>query len=159
VFNPAAIDLGDSVHILYRAMGDDNTSVIGYAASKNGVKITERLPEPIYVPRADFEMKKAGPNTNSGCEDPRITKIGDTIYMAYTAYDGIHPTRVALTSISAKDFLAKKWDKWTPPQLTTPDNVGDKDTALVPEKIGGQYMLLHRIDPMLCADFLDSLDF
>lgn len=29
----------------------------------------------------------------------------------------------------------------------------------MPEKIGGQYMLLHRINSQLCADFLDSLDF
>ena len=159
VFNPAAIDLGGKVHLLYRAMGEDNTSVVGYAASKNGVKITEREAEPMYRPREDFETKQGPQNGNSGCEDPRITKIGSTVYMTYTAYDGLRPTRVALTSISVKDFLAKKWDKWQKPQLTTPDNVNDKDTALLPEKIGGQYMLLHRIDPQLCADFLDTLDF
>lgn len=158
VFNPAAIDLGGYVHLLYRAMGQDNTSVIGYAKSKNGIKFT-RDKEPCYVPREEFEKKKGSPTGNSGCEDPRLTKIGDTIYMVYTAYDGLNPTRVALTSISSKDFLAKRWDKWAKPVLTTPDNVNDKDTCVVPEKIGGQYMLLHRIDPQLCADFLDSLDF
>ena len=155
--NAAAIDLGGTIHLLYRAMGDDNTSVLGYAATKNGVKITGRSSTPAYVPREDFEMKKNG--GNSGCEDPRLTKIGDTLYMTYTAYDGVHPTRVALTSISCKDFRAKKWDKWATPVLTTPENVNDKDTCLLPEKIGGQYMLLHRIDPQLCADFLGSLDF
>lgn len=159
VFNPAVLDLGGTVHILYRAMGDDNTSVIGYAASKNGVKITERLPEPIYVPREDFELKKGSPDGNSGCEDPRVTVMDDTVYMTYTAYDGVHATRVALTSISCEDFLARRWDKWSKPVLTTPEDINDKDTALMPEKIGGQYMLLHRIDPQLCADFLDTLDF
>jgi len=159
VFNAAAVDLGGSVHILYRAMGDDNTSVLGYAQSRTGVKITRRQSEPAYRPRESFEMKLSSPTGNSGCEDPRITRIGNTLYMTYTAYDGIHPTRVALTSISIKDFLAQKWDKWTVPQLTTPENVNDKDTALLPEKIGGQYMLLHRIDPQICADFLDTLDF
>jgi predicted GH43/DUF377 family glycosyl hydrolase len=158
-FNAAAIDLGGYIHILYRAMGDDNTSVVGYAATKNGVKITSRDERPMYVPREDFEMKRSGPAGNSGCEDPRVTQIGETIYMTYTAFDGVHPPRVALSSISVKDFLAKHWDKWSRPELTTPDNVGDKDTCLLPEKIGGQYMLLHRIDPQLCADFLDSLDF
>jgi predicted GH43/DUF377 family glycosyl hydrolase len=157
VFNAAAIDLNDSIYILYRAMGDDDTSVIGMAVTKNGTKITERLPEPVYVPREDFE-KKSHPG-NSGCEDPRITKIGDTIYLAYTAYDGVHATRVALTSISTKDFLARRFDKWSKPVLTTPDNINDKDTCILPEKVGGQFMLLHRIDPQLCADFLDSLDF
>ncbi|HYF13164.1 MAG TPA: hypothetical protein VD928_02625 [Candidatus Paceibacterota bacterium] len=158
-FNAAAIDLGGSVHILYRAMGEDNTSVIGYAASKNGSKVTERWGVPIYKPREQFEMKKGSPTGNSGCEDPRITKIGNTIYMMYTAFDGVHPTRVALTSIPEKDFLAKRWDKWERPILTTPEGINDKDTCLFPEKIGGQYMLLHRIDPQICADFLDTLDF
>ncbi len=157
VFNAATFELEGIIHILYRAMGDDDTSVIGYATTKNGIKITERLAEPIYVPREDFE-NKSHPG-NSGCEDPRVTILGDTIHMAYTAYDGVHATRVALTSISKKDFLARKWDRWTTPMLTTPDNVNDKDTCLMPEKVGSQYMLLHRIDPQLCADFLDSLDF
>jgi len=159
VFNAAAIDLGGTAHILYRAMGEDNTSVLGYAASKNGIKISERGTEPAYVPREDFEMKKGHPQGNSGCEDPRLTKIDNTVYMTYTAYDGVRPTRVALTSLSVKDFVAKKWDKWSAPVLTTPENVNDKDMCLMPEKIGGQYMLIHRIDPMICADFLDTLDF
>jgi predicted GH43/DUF377 family glycosyl hydrolase len=159
VFNAAAIDINDTVHILYRAMGDDNTSVIGYAATKNGIKITERSDTPAYVPREDFEMKHGSARGNSGCEDPRISRIGDTLYMTYTAFDGVHPTRVALTTISVKDFLAKRWDKWSKPVLTTPDGINDKDTCLLPEKVGGQYMWLHRIDPQLCADFLDSIDF
>ncbi|HEY5383306.1 MAG TPA: hypothetical protein VIJ88_02000 [Candidatus Paceibacterota bacterium] len=159
VFNTAALDINGTIHLLYRAMGDDNTSVIGYAATKNGIKITERDAEPAYKPREGFETKKGGPTSNSGCEDPRLTQIGTTIYMMYTAYNGVDSTRVAITSISVKDFLAKRWDKWSAPMLTTPDNVNDKDTGLFPEKIKGQYMLLHRIDPQLCADFLDTLDF
>jgi predicted GH43/DUF377 family glycosyl hydrolase len=155
--NAAALDVGGTIHLLYRAMGDDNISTIGYAASKNGTKIVRRDPEPAYKPREEFEMKKNG--GNSGCEDPRLTKIGNTVYMTYTAFDGIHPTRVALTSISIKDFVAKRWEKWSKPQLTTPENVNDKDTCLLPEKVKGQYMILHRIDPQLCADFLDTLNF
>jgi predicted GH43/DUF377 family glycosyl hydrolase len=120
------------------------------AASKNGIKITERLKDPIYEPRKDFESR--------GCEDPRITRIGDTLWMAYTAYDGAR-ARVALTSISVIDFLARKWSAWSTPQLTTPDNVNDKDTCLLEEQVNGQYMLMHRIDPQLCADLLDTLDF
>jgi len=151
VFNAATIDIDDTIHIVYRALGDDGIARLGYAATKNGVKITERGSEPIYAPRADFESR--------GCEDPRLTRIGQTIYMVYTAFDGQNPWRAALTSISVKDFVAKKWNKWTPPQLTTPDRVQDKDTCILPEKIGGQYMWMHRIDPLICADFLDSLDF
>jgi predicted GH43/DUF377 family glycosyl hydrolase len=151
VFNSAALDIDGTIHLIYRAQGEDGVSRMGYAATKNGIKITERSAEPIYQPRADFETR--------GCEDPRLTRIGNTIYMVYTAFDGQNPWRAALTSISVKDFVAHKWDKWAQPQLITPDPVQDKDTCILPETIGGQYMLMHRIDPQMCADFLDSLDF
>ncbi|MDO8575607.1 MAG: hypothetical protein Q7R78_02825, partial [bacterium] len=89
VFNPAAIDIDGTVSILYRAMSFDGTSVIGYAESKNGEVVTFRDTRPIYIPRAEFELKKGNPTGNSGCEDPRITLLDDIIYMCYTAYDGV----------------------------------------------------------------------
>ena len=156
-FNPAAIHLGGKVHILYRALSDDNTSTIGYAASVDGVKITERLSEPIYVPREDFETKKIE-GANSGCEDPRISKIGRDLYMCYTAYDGVGPPRVAVTSIREKDFLSRRWS-WSKAELITPKGIDDKDACIFPEKIGGKYLIFHRIGTDICADFLKSLDF
>jgi predicted GH43/DUF377 family glycosyl hydrolase len=156
-FNPAAIYEGGKVHILYRAMSADNTSVIGYASSKDGVHITERLAEPAYVPRADFEQKKV-PGGNSGCEDPRITKIGDIIYMCYTAFDGKDSPRVAFTSIGVNDFLAHTWN-WAPPILISPAGMDDKDAAAFPKKIGGKYIFLHRLGAEIWIDAVDSLDF
>ena len=156
-FNPAAIVAGGKVHLFYRAMGSDNTSVMGYASSRDGVTIDERLSEPVYVPRADFESKKV-PGGNSGCEDPRVTKIGDTIYMCYTAYDGEEPPRVALTSITEKDLLAHTWD-WTPPMLISPPGQDDKDAALFPKKIGEKYMFLHRLGSEIWIDAVDDLEF
>lgn len=156
-FNPAAIDLGNGVHILYRALSNDNTSTIGYALSVDGTKITERLGEPVYIPREDFETKKIE-GGNSGCEDPRLTKIGKDLYMCYTAFDGIGPPRVAVTSIGVKDFLSRRW-KWKKPEIITPNDIDDKDACIFPEKVGGKYLILHRIGTDICADFLKSLDF
>lgn len=156
-FNPAAIDLDGKVHILYRALSEDNTSVIGYAVSTNGRDIDERFSEPIYLPREDFEMKKVD-NANSGCEDPRLTKIGERIYMCYTAFNGIGPPRAAITSIKESDFLERKWN-WSKPGLLTPQGVDDKDTCIFPKKIGGKYFILHRIGSDICGDYIDSLDF
>ncbi len=156
-FNPAAIDLGGKVHILYRALSADNTSTLGYAASADGLSVSERLSEPVYVPREDFENKKVE-GGNSGCEDPRLTKIGKTIYMCYTAFDGVGPPRVAVTSIAEKDFLARKW-KWTKPELITPKGVDDKDACILGEKVGGKYLIIHRIGTDICADYLKSLNF
>lgn len=159
VFNPAVLDIDGTVHILYRAMSGDNTSTFGHAESKNGIKITERMEKPAYMPRAEFEMKKGPQDGNSGCEDPRLTRIDDTIYLGYTAFDGVNPPRAAVSSIGVKDFVAHKFDKWAKPQLATPDMVDDKDAFIFPEKIDGQFMFVHRIGGLICADFLDSLDF
>ena len=157
VFNAAAIDLNGSVYILYRAMDNTNTSTIGLAISEDGTTIKERLDVSVYIPRADFEMKRGSPTGNSGCEDPRIVRIGDTLFMTYTAYDGVRSPIGAVSSISVDDFLARKWDKWTMPFLLTPDNVDDKDLALLPEKIKDNYLLYHRIGGRICADLLPDL--
>ncbi len=156
-FNPAAIYLGGKVHILYRAFSDDNTSTLGYASSIDGFCIDERLPEPIYLPREEFENKKI-PNGFSGCEDPRITQIGKELYMCYTAFDGIGPPRVALTSIKEEDFLKQKWN-WEKPILITPPGLDDKDTCIFPEKFSEGYFVIHRINNEICGDYVKSLTF
>ena len=157
VLNTAAIELNGSIYLLYRAMDKANTSTIGLAISRDGITIDERLSEPVYVPRADFESKRGSPAGNSGCEDPRIVRIGDTLHMTYTAYDGVHSPAGAVSSISVDDFLARRWQKWSAPFLLTPDGVDDKDLALLPEKIDGNYLLYHRINNQICADLLPDL--
>ena len=156
VFNPATITLGGKIHILYRALSGDNTSTIGYASTTDGFSIDERLPEPIYVPREDFEMKKIE-NGNSGCEDPRLTKIDDKIYMCYTAYDSVGPPRVAVSYINEEDFLAKNWN-WSKPFLITPRDLDDKDTCILPDKFEDGYFIVHRVNNEVCGDYLSALD-
>ncbi len=151
IFNPAAIDVDGVVRILYRAMGNDNTSVVGYAESQNASEISFISDKPAYVPRESFESKGV-PNGNSGCEDPRLTKIGSTIYMYYTAYNGITPPAVAMSSILEKDMKKRNWN-WTKPVLVTADGVDDKDGCLHPEKVNGKYFLFHRVHNQICGDY------
>lgn len=155
-FNAGAISLGGKVHILYRAMGDDDTSVLGYAASSDGLHIDERLDHPVYVPREQFEMKHH-PGF-SGCEDPRLTIIDDTIYMCYTAYDGVNPPRVGLSTIKTGDFLAKNWN-WTKPKLISAPGMDNKDSCIVPGKIDNKYVVFHRLPPCIWVDFVTDLEF
>lgn len=150
VFNPGAIYLNNKVHILYRAMSRDNISTIGYASSLNGFDVHERLLEPVYVPRAEFETM--------GCEDPRLTVLGSKIYMLYTAFDGVNPPRVALTSISIKDFTAQNWN-WAMPILISPPGTDDKDAAIFPAKFKEKYAILHRLNDSIDLDFVKSLSF
>lgn len=156
-FNPGVIYEGGKVHIVYRAMNKEDTSVLGYASSRDGIHIDERLGEPIYAPREDFE-KKLVP-ASSGCEDPRLTKIGgQLLYMCYTAFDGRNPWRVALTSIKLTDFLEHRWF-WEKPILISPPGVEDKDACLLPEKVRNQYLIFHRIEPCIWVDLVDDLSF
>lgn len=158
-FNAGVVETGGMIRIMYRAMGEDNTSVLGYAETKDGFRLTKHLSEPAYVPRADFEMKRGSPTGNSGCEDPRLTQVGDTVHMTYTAYDGVNPTRVALSSIKVKDFEAHRFDKFSMPILISPPGVNDKNMCILPKKVNGNYVLYHRIGEQICADFLPDLKF
>lgn len=157
VFNPAAIDLKGTVHLLYRAMDDAHTSTIGLARSLDGMTISEQLLMPIYTPRAEFEKKSGDSTSNSGCEDPRIVQIENRLYLTYTAYDGVHPPAGALSSIPVDDFMAERFDAWTTPVILTPEGVDDKDFLLLPEKVQGKFVLYHRINNQLCADVVSEV--
>ncbi len=145
------------MHLLYRAMDEAHVSVLGYASSIDGLHIDERLARPAYVPRLEFE-KPAEPGVASGCEDPRLTLLGDTIYMCYTAYDGVSPPRVALTSIALDDFLARRWE-WAEPRLISRPDEMNKDAAIFPRRIDGRYAVLHRSGHSIWIDLVDDLEF
>jgi predicted GH43/DUF377 family glycosyl hydrolase len=155
-FNAAAIYEGGRFHILYRAMSNDNTSFIGYASSLNGLDIDIKSDEPIYFPREDFEQKHY-PNGNSGCEDPRIVKIGSRIYMFYTAFDGVKNPRVAITSISKEDFLNHRWN-WEKPKLISPEHLVNKNACVFPKKFNGQYIILHRLNNGIDLHYHEDLE-
>jgi beta-1,2-mannobiose phosphorylase / 1,2-beta-oligomannan phosphorylase len=155
--NPAAIELDKQVHILYRAVSDKDVSTIGLAVSKDGLSIDERLKKPIYTSRANFE-KNGGSDRNFGCEDPRVVKIDNTVYMTYTAYDG-HIPRVAISSIHQDDFIKRNWNGWSAPHVITPENVDNKDACIIPGQINGKFILLHRVNEHICGYILNSLDF
>lgn len=154
-FNPAALRLEGRVHLLYRAMAMDGTSCFGYAASRDGVHIDRRLPGPVYSPGEPFELRtRPG---NAGCEDPRLTLIDDTVYLFYTAFDGVTP-RVAFSRIAVDDFLRGRW-RWHAPVLASPPGVADKDACLLPRRIGGRYMVFHRAGDAIRLHGVDTLDF
>jgi len=172
VFNPAAVYDGGRVHLLYRALGNDGVSRIGYASSADGVHFDERLPYPVFTPSRDFSVAHAGRvypalsyNTHSyasgggwgGSEDPRMVKLDGRMYMTFTAFDGWGFLRMAMSSISAKDFIEKKW-KWQAPVLLSPPNEINKNWLIFPEKIHGKYAVLHSVTPEIKIEYVDSLD-
>lgn len=172
VFNPAALYVDGRVHLLYRAIGPQGISVLGYAGSADGLTIDDRHHEAAYVPREPFEGTRvsfSGPTALSdifasgggwgGCEDPKLTLIGSTVYLTYVAYNGWSSPRVAISSISKKDFVAKNWKKWKRPQLMSRPNMIDKSATLLPEKVKGKYVVFHRVYPDILIDFVEDLEF
>jgi predicted GH43/DUF377 family glycosyl hydrolase len=160
-FNPTAFQSDGKVHIIYRAIGDNDSSVLGYASSYDGLNIEERPTHAIY--QRFYETSKigepidyvSGGGWGGGCEDPRVTLIDDTIYMLYTAFDGWGSVRIAMASILLSDFKKKKWN-WSRPVLISPPNEINKNWVLFPEKINGKFAILHSISPEILIDYVDD---
>ncbi|RKY41913.1 MAG: glycosidase [Candidatus Makaraimicrobium thalassicum] len=157
VYNCAAIYEDGKVHILYRAQGSKTgVSRLGYASSRDGFHIDERLDEPVFGPDPASDLESLG------IEDPRLTRIGDTIYMNYSAYGTsmgmVFPltrVQIGITSISVDDFLEKKWnwgDRYYPFYM-----VDDKNSFFFPEKVNGRYVFVHRIPPHMWIAYSDDL--
>lgn len=168
-FNPAAIaDDAGKVHLLYRAIGSDGVSRVGYTSGKDGITFDEELPYPVFVmqsPRRGvaLSLQRHDPVLYSsggswgGVEDPRMVRIGGRIYVTFNAFDGWDFIRIGVTSIDENDFWGKRW-KWSPPMLLSPEREVHKNWVLFPEKIGGKFAILHSISPEVQVDYVDRLE-
>ncbi len=145
VFNPAMIRLGDRIHIFYRAMGEDMVSRLGYASSKDGFNIDERLPHPVFEPATPYEWR--------GCEDPRLTYLEGRCVMTYTAYGDIY--QIGITSISPESILEKSWE-WGERYYPFP-NVRNKNAVIFPGRVVGRYAMFHRLDPDIYISYSEDL--
>lgn len=100
------------------------------ARSKDGINFTVDK-APAILPIAEEE--------SWGMEDPRITKIGDVYYINYTSVTENGP---ATSLISTKDFVNFERHGI----IFAPEN---KDVAIFPEKINGEYVAFNRPVPFL----------
>lgn len=163
-YNPTAFVHDGVIHIIYRAEGHDMISVLGYAATTDGVTIDDRLPYCIYrrvikptntqLPRIPYT---SGGNSYGGCEDPRAVLIDEVVYITYTAFDGWGSVRVALTSIALEDLINRSWN-WKKTVLISPPGEMNKNWVLFPEKINGKFAIIHSFYPRILIDYFDDLD-
>lgn len=169
--NPAAVNIDGAVHLLFRAMGDDGVSRIGYAKTKDGLHIDEVDPEPVFsLDYSHFGLrpveKKYDPimypsgGSWGGSEDPRMVRIDGTIYLTFNAFDNWHNIRIGMVSIPTEDFLRKDW-KWSDMKFISP--VGrHKNWVLFPEKIHGKYAILHNLHAdetdRVLIEYVDDID-
>ncbi|HEY2642406.1 MAG TPA: glycoside hydrolase family 130 protein [Galbitalea sp.] len=136
LYNPGAIVVGETVVLLYRAHGDDGVSRIGIATSSDGINF-QREAKPVLVPEWPYETH--------GCEDPRVTRIGETYYLTYTGYNGANALLCLATSTDLRN-----WAKHGPlfPEFNTWANLPygankpwSKAGVIHPEPIGGLYYM------------------
>src|SRR3989304_1991827 len=163
VFNPGVIKLGQKIVLIYRAIGNDHISRFGYAETINGFKIEKRLKEPIIEPLLDEPYERLG------IEDPRITKINNNYFIAYTVssvYNASHspffstkgknpndaPWRVRGSFIKTQDF--EHFERIG--RILGEEDI--KDIILFPQKIKGKYALLDRIVPNITLSWSSGLD-
>jgi predicted GH43/DUF377 family glycosyl hydrolase len=178
VLNPAAIRIGDSVHLFYRAVQDGNYSSIGYCRLDGPLTIAERWDKPLIVPESEFE--------SHGVEDARIVQIDDLFYLTYTGYDGTNARGALATSkdlihfkkhgvivppISYAEFVilaesaGKVNEKYYRNQKfyslrADPEKkmiLWDKNVVFFPRKIDGKLVFLHRIRPGIQIVSVDSI--
>lgn len=76
-----------------------------------------------------------------GIEDPRITQIGETYYIYYSA---VSPVGIGESLVSTTDFKSLTHHG----MIFGPDN---KDVLIFPEKIDGKYYALHRPTTKSCG--------
>jgi beta-1,2-mannosidase len=125
VFNPAIVNRGGKIYMLYRAQDKtgkpDGTSRIGLAVSADAIHFV-RMKQPVLYPGNDAFKKL---EWEGGCEDPRVVQDDKgTYYMMYTAYDG-HTARLLVAtstdlvkwkkygSVFARAFNGKYAGKWS----------------------------------------------
>lgn len=164
VFNAGAWCDGTTVHLFFRAIpagynrieiegpdyfeghfGYDNyVSYIGLATSTDGIHF-EIDPKPVLAPDTDADRY--------GCEDPRISPLGDRFAMTYTAlrepaFGDEMGVQIGLAT--TRDFRTfEKHGAISPP-------IRDKDAVLFPRPIGGRLGLIHRIVPDIQLAWFDS---
>jgi predicted GH43/DUF377 family glycosyl hydrolase len=168
VLNPATIKVNGKIHLYYRAVAKGNYSSIGYCRFDSAIKLIERYDSPILTPHFDYE--------NHGIEDPRISKIDETYYLTFTAYDGLNAIGayaisndlthfekkgLLLPKITYKEFvrlagslvpLNEKYQRFNDHGGVTekfgkPIYVWDKNLVFFPRRINGKLHFLHRIKP------------
>ena len=134
-FNWCPVKNNKTTYVVYRAISDNEffrdkkiqLSIIARAETLNGRDFKKR--EPFIIPEEDFEK--------FGCEDPRVTKLGDTYYIFYTALSEYPFTPEGIKVAVA---LSKDMKTIQEKHLVTPFNA--KAMALFPEKINGKMAAL-----------------
>ncbi len=130
VYNAGAAKYKGKYILMPRCLGLDGNCTLGLAESDDGYHFTMR-PKPAVEKAAGGEFATY---ECKGIEDPRITKLGDTYYIFYSAYS-LYGMRIGL--MQTKDF-----ETFERIALTTTSDY--RNSVLFPEKIDGMFVRFER---------------
>ena len=175
VLNPAIMQEGETIHMLYRAVRTGNYSTIGYCKLNGAKEIVQRNNIPLLIPSTE--------EASNGIEDPRIVKIDGVYYITYTSFDGINALGTLSTSSDLISFtnygiivpqftfdefkrLAECTNVINPKYFRHVRHfnrskkvfIWDKDVIFFPRRINGKLAFLHRIRPGIQLVLATSLD-
>jgi predicted GH43/DUF377 family glycosyl hydrolase len=162
VFNPAAYYDAEQrqVLLLYRAAEShpEYKCYFGLATSSDGYHFERASDEPVLSPSVEgFD--------GATIQDPRITKMGDWFYVTYAARhypygqfwipggrerymppDGgpDFPRYLKINATLTGLAMTRDFKTWVRAGWLTDPLLDDRDVILFPEKINGQYVMLHR---------------
>ncbi len=165
IFNPgAALDADGTLRLLARGVPTGHRRVqvqhddafeptFGYDRYVSALGLATRqadgsfalAPEPFIAPSGDIDRY--------GCEDARITRLGDRWWITYTAL--AEPAATATHGVGIA--LASTTD-WKSVELhgRIGPAVRDKDAALFSERVGGRIAMFHRIAPDVQIVFFED---
>jgi predicted GH43/DUF377 family glycosyl hydrolase len=172
VCNPGAWYENGKFYLLYRAAGEDPEHYIhwGLAESKDGFNFQRVSNRPVFSPSAD------GPDAGS-VEDARIVKFDDTFFITYAyrpyppgQYWTFRPDEVLMVNsppsapqcirkntANSGLLMSKNLKTFKRLGRITKSNLDDRDVIVFPEKIYGEFVMLHRpkewIGPKYGVDF------
>lgn len=136
VFNPGILYKEGKVLMFYRAIGEyeNYISRVGLAISEDGYNFKRTSDKPLFELEEEYEKWSA--------EDPRVVEIEGTIYITYVvlAKKPLSKGQISQTALITTTDL-KTFKRWG---IITPIGVDDRDTTLFPEKIKGNFVMLHR---------------
>ena len=175
VLNPTIQENNGELHLLYRAVDPDMVSSLGYLRARyNGdaIEIVERLDKPLYKPEYPFE--------SHGVEDPRLVFFEGEYHLFYTAYDGYNarlayasgnnfkqlagrklagPTfsnEVGIKLVKDNPRLRRYAERWA--EDPGDQALWEKDATILPRRVNGKIVFIHRLRPDVQIAYLDSMD-
>ena len=147
-FNPGAVvdRASGRVVLLVRVFeAETRRSCLALALSSDGTRIDELWDRPAVTREAPYE--------EWGVEDPRITYLEDEERYAIT-YTGYSPQGPRVCLITTDDLLAPERYRRHGPRMAA----ANKNCVILPVKIAGRYVILHRPMPRIVCTRVSSLE-